>query len=195
MTTDPALPDWMRWVADMPSSFRATPEGFEGGTVRVHAVVADLFETLFGAPPDAAILAACKAGDTGARELNRLRWILAASHVLWHPALRENPGPRNAIERFLVQELPGVAAVLPVDSLARDEDRREELVRRALRASGCALPGESGADAEDRLKQLDSVERYRVLSAAAERERRSREVREAMAKKAVEEAAAKVSRE
>ena len=39
------------------------------------------------------------------------------------------------------------------------------------------------------------MERHRVLAEAAQRERRAREVREAMARKAAEEAAAKVTRE
>jgi hypothetical protein len=158
-------------------------------------VVSDLFESLFGKPADASILAICVASDAGKRERNRLGWILAACHVLWHPALRGNPMNRAAIERVVVQELASVAAVLPLGSLFEDEDRREELVRRILRAASCTLPGESENQGEDRLRQLDSVERYRVLAAAAERERRTREVREAMARKAVEEAAAKVSRE
>jgi hypothetical protein len=60
---------------------------------------------------------------------------------------------------------------------------------------GASLPGESASEAADRLQQVDSVQRRRVLQAAAERERRAREVREAMARKAAEEAAAKVTRE
>ena len=94
-----------------------------------------------------------------------------------------------------MQELAQLGAVAPVDLLDRDEDRREELVRRTLRAVRLALPGESSQEAEDRMRQVDSVERHRVLRAAAQREKRSREVREAMARKAAEEAAAKVSRE
>jgi len=82
-----------------------------------------------------------------------------------------------------------------VDHLLAEEERREELVRRALRACAVALPGESDAEREDRLKQVDSLERHRVLAEAAERDKRARAVRDAMAKKAAEEAAAKVSRE
>ena len=85
--------------------------------------------------------------------------------------------------------------MVPVDALFREEERREELVRRILQATGHTFPGESSAEAEDRLRQLDSVERHRVLEAAAERERRARQVREEMARKAAAEAAAKVSRE
>jgi 3',5'-cyclic AMP phosphodiesterase CpdA len=43
--------------------------------------------------------------------------------------------------------------------------------------------------------QVDAIERVRILSDAAERERRRREIREAMAKAAAEEAAARIGRE
>ena len=193
--TSPPLSEWLRWVADLPAACRALPVGFAGGTVRVRAVVADLLETLYGAAADAALLRACEAHEASKAERNRLGWILAACHTLWHPALRSAPGPRPALERLLVEELASVAAVVSVDALLSDEERREELVRRILRAAGQVLPGESAREAEDRLQQVDSVERHRVLSAAAEREQRARKVREAMARKAAEEAAAKVSRE
>jgi hypothetical protein len=191
----PPLAELVRWVAEMPPAFRAAPEGFEGGTVRVRAVVADLYETIFGAPAESRFLTAFMSIDTSKRELNRLGWVLATCHLLWHPALRNNPGPRAGIDLLLVQELAGLAAVARVDSLFSEEDRREELVRRVLRAMGRRLTGETDSEAEDRLRQLDSVERQRVLAAATERERRGREVREEMARKAAEEAAAKVSRE
>jgi len=194
--TVPPLAEWLRWTAEMPPSFRREPDGAPGRRVRVRAVVSDLLEVLHGAPPDPAVLAAFDAapGSAGA-ERNRLGWVLAACHVLWHPAVRTASPPSRSVRAFLVQELAQLGAVAPVDLLDRDEDRREELVRRTLRAVRLALPGESPQEAEDRMRQVDSVERHRVLRAAAQREKRSREVREAMARKAAEEAAAKVSRE
>ncbi|MGH9763553.1 MAG: hypothetical protein ACREAC_22195, partial [Blastocatellia bacterium] len=163
----PPLAELVRWVAEMPAAFRAAPEGFEGATVRVRAVVADLFETTFGVAPESPFLSAFASTDTGKRELNRLGWVLAACHVLWHPALRNNTGQRAGIERLLVQELAALAYVVRVDSLFSEDDRREELVRRVLRAAGLQLPGESGTEADDRMRQLDSLERHRVLAEAA----------------------------
>jgi hypothetical protein len=197
----PPLAEWLRWTAEMPPAFRAEPASTiwdEPSRVRVRAVVADLLETLTGETPEPKLLDAFAAVDSGARERNRLGWVLAASHVLWHPWLRASrldPKAAAGIRRFLVEELATLAAVVPVDRLLTEEERREELVRRALRASGVALPGESAAEREDRLKQVDSLERHRVLAEAAERDKRARAVRDAMAKKAAEEAAAKVSRE
>jgi glycosyltransferase involved in cell wall biosynthesis len=194
----PVISEWLRWVSEMPAAFRAEPEGFAGGRVRVGAVVADALETLTGERADERLRDAFHPSHTGAAERNRLAWVLATAHVLWHPSLREEgltPKSEAALIRFLVEELSALSFLVPIENLAADEERREELVRRVLRACGLSLPNESAADRDDRLKQVDSLERHKVLAAAAERERRAREVREAMAKKASEEAAAKVSRE
>lgn len=193
--TVPPLAEWLRWIAERPPVLNAAPEGFPDGRVRVRAVIADLHEELFDAPADEPLLSACDAGEPTRAERSRLGWILAASHVLWHPVIRGAAPKRDRVVKLLVQELPALAALVPPEHLDREEERREELVRRVLRAAQLSLPGESATDGEDRLRQVDTVERHRVVAAAAERERRAREVREAMAKKAAEEAAAKVSRE
>lgn len=185
--TGPPLAELLRHLGDMPAAFR--------GPAEVRAVVADLVETLCGAPPAAAILDALEAGGPTAAQQNTRRFVLSACHLLWHPSFRAAPVPREKLESFLTQELATLGGVVSADDLDADEERREELVRRALRALSRSLAGEAPNDAEDRLRQVDSIERRRVLVAAAERERRAREVREAMAKKAAQEAAAKVSRE
>jgi hypothetical protein len=189
----PPLAEFLRWLADLPDAFRSEPAGFPGGRVPVAAVVNDLAETLTGRPTEAALLAVGRPANAGRAERNRLRWVLAACHLLWHPAFRQRPLSTDGLRKLLGDELPAVAAVAPFDDLLADEERREELVRRALRALGLRLPGESERDAEDRLTQVDSVERQRLLREAAERERRAREVREAMARRAAEEAAARYS--
>ncbi len=191
----PPLGELLRWMAEMPAAFRAEPEGFPGGLVRVRAVVADLFETCQGAAPSAESLATFAPADTGDTERNRLRWILATVHMLWHPAFRSRPLPLAGLERLLIQDIASVAGIVNRDQLDTDEERREELIRLTVRALALELPGETRNEADDRFRQVDSCERRRVLLGASERERRSREVREAMAKKAAQEAAAKVNRE
>lgn len=195
MTDLPPLAEFLRWLNEMPPAFRAAPAGFPGGATPVPAVVADLCDTLYGAPPGDDLLQAFRPANAGKGERNRLLWGLAACHLLWHPALRGRPLPADGLRRLLVQDLAGLAAVTPAERLLDDEERREELVRRAFAALGLRLPGESAKEAEDRLVQVDSVERQRLLRAAAEKEKRAREVREMMARRAAEEAAAKVSRE
>lgn len=191
----PTLAELLRWLVEMPDSFSAEPLGFPEGEVSVVAVVADLYESYFGAYPAEDFLAAFRPTKTGKVERNRHRWVLAACHLLWHPALRGRSIAPAQLNRMLVQELAQLATAESADSLRTEEERREELIRRSLRALGLLLPGESDKDAEDRLTQVDSVERRRLLRAAAEKEKRAREVRDMMAKRAAEEAAAKVSRE
>jgi hypothetical protein len=205
----PSLAELQRWMTEMPAAFLAEPEGFGAGRVRVRAVIEDLFETLFAAPPDPELAAALQPANRGARERNRLRLCLVTAHLLWNPHFRRPEQPRSGLRGGLlvqelpraglrglfVQELPALAAVVQADEVPRNEQLREELIRRTLRALGWGLAGESPAEFEDRLRQVDSVERHKLLREAAERERRAREVREAMAKKAAQEAAAKVSRE
>lgn len=191
----PPLAEFLRWLGDMPESFSAPPLGFDDGELSVAAVVADLCETYFGAFPDEALLAAFRPANTGKVERNRLRWVLAACHLLWHSALRGCGATPDQVNRLLLQDVAELATVESADNLRTEEERREELVRRALRALERRLPGESAQEAEDRLTQVNSVERRKLLRAAAEKEKRAREVRDMMARRAAEEAAAKVSRE
>jgi hypothetical protein len=179
----------------MPAEFRAEPQGFPEGQTPVAPVVADLWETLCGTMPEPALLQAFFPNKRSKVERNRLRWVLAACHLLWHPSLRSQSPRADALRRFLVQDQAELAAVTPVDQLFEEEERREELVRRVLAALGLLLPGETSQEAEDRLTQVNSIERQRLLREAAEKEKRAREVREQMARRAAEEAAAKVSRE
>ncbi len=191
----PPLAEFLRWLAEMPDAFLAEPLGFPSGEVSVVAVVADLFETYFGAFPDASLLAAFRPAKSGKVERNRQRWLLATCRLLWHPALRGRGVTAEQLNRLLIQDLAQLATAESVDGLRTDEERREELIRRTLRALELRLPGESAQEAEDRLTQVDSVERRRLMREAAEKEKRAREVRDMMARRAAEEAAAKVSRE
>ena len=118
--------------------------------------------------------------------------MLAAAHLLFELG---PPVDGAALRRLLLQELASLSVVAKVAQLDQEEERREELIRRCTRALGRRLEGESESEAEDRFKQVDSVERHEVLVAAAEREKRQREIRDAMAKKAAEEAVPKVGRE
>jgi hypothetical protein len=185
----PPLAEFLRWIAEMPAAFSQTPVGFPQGKISVAAVVADLLDTLEGQPPEADLLTHFTARETSRAERNRLLWILAACHVMWHPALRAGPQPPGAARRLLTEELNALAALIPVERLRLDEERREELIRRTLRVLERRLPGESEADAEDRLAQVDSIERQRLIREAADKERRAREVREQMAREAAQAAA------
>lgn len=186
--SDLSLAELQRWLVEMPPIFSASPDTVEGGTVRVRAVMNDLFETLTGVRRPAPL------GSTES-SVAQAQWCLAACHLLWHPALRASRYSEAQLQRVFFQEVALMAAIVPIAQLVQDEERREELIRRTLRALNLTLPGESTEDTEDRLGQVDSVEQHRVIADALAREQRTREVREQMASKAAQEAAAKVSRE
>lgn len=82
-----------------------------------------------------------------------------------------------------------LSSLVPAESFVHDPDRREELARFCLSELGFRPLGESVEQAADRLATLDTVERDRVLTAMLESEKRTREIREAMAQaKAMESA-------
>lgn len=193
--TVPPLPELLRHVREMPASFRSVPAGFPGGRVRVRAVVGDLWESLFGAAPPADLLAAMDPRDGSAGERSRLGWVLAAAHLLWHPGLRSEAAAAAAVRRLLVADLARLSAIVQPRAVATDADRAEELIRRVLRALDRFLAGESPAEAQERLDQVDSVARRRLELQAARRVRNARRVREQMARRLAEEAAARPSSE
>lgn len=88
-------------------------------------------------------------------------------------------------------QLPEMARVLQPEWCITDPDRREELARQCLSALGLRPAGETIEQAHDRRMTLDSVERQRVVYATAMAERRAREVRQAMARKAARESASR----
>ena len=96
---------------------------------------------------------------------------------------------------FLERGLAGLAALVQAERFVDDPDRREELARAALAALDLRPQGETEPQARDRRTTLDSVERHAVLQKTRAAEERARQVREAMARKAAQEAAASYGRE
>jgi hypothetical protein len=70
-------------------------------------------------------------------------------------------------------------------------DRREELVRVLLDSIDVRPAGETIEQSVDRKATLDSVERSKVMQATIAAEKRAREIREAMARKAALESASR----
>ena len=105
------------------------------------------------------------------------------------------PALGQPIWELLSQGLNALAGAMQAELAVTDPDRREELVRHCLKQLNMRPQGESAAQASDRLTALDSVERAKVLRKIRTAEARANEVRTMMARRAAEEAAAKVSRE
>jgi hypothetical protein len=117
-------------------------------------------------------------------------WLLRDDWFVARPQLAQ------ATWLFLKSDaLAQLAMLVRGDAIVNDPDRREELVRLCLKGLDVVPEGESAVQAADRLTTLDSVERQRVIRKTRQAEARAREIREAMARKQAEEAAARYSRE
>ncbi|OAI48264.1 hypothetical protein AYO44_07480 [Planctomycetaceae bacterium SCGC AG-212-F19] len=190
----PPLESLTRRLVECPADFLAEPLIGSAGVIHVAAVVADLTRDL-GGPPLTEEQAAPFQPSDRRKHRNRLQCVLVGCWLLHDSWFRSRQSFAGAAQRFFVEDVNDLAGLFPASQLVTDPDRREEFVRLALKSLGLRPAGETAAQAQDRLTTLSSVERQRVIREAASAEERARKVREAMAKKAAEEAAAKYMRE
>jgi hypothetical protein len=158
----------------------------------VAAVVHDALLTLGHAGPNPAELAPFTARPERERWL---RWVAITCWLLTEAELAPRLDARPALRFLAGDELRDLAAAADAAKLLDDPDRREELARFALRAFDLRPSGESDAQAADRLQSISTVERNRLIAASRAAEQRARDVREALARKAAQEAADKAFRE
>ena len=192
-TEGPSLHALMHRLSECPPDFLAQPLIAGQGQVHVAAVVSDVLRDLESEPllPWAAQIFQ---PDDG-RERNRLRATLIACWLLHDEWFRARQVFALPAYRFLSADLAEVAAVVDAPQWVSDVERREELVRLILQALALRPAGETIEYAQDRLTTLSTVVRYRVLEETRAAQQRAREIREAMQRKAAEEAAAKYTRE
>lgn len=193
----PPLELLTRRLAECPAEFLAEPRIGQHGQVRVAAVVADLARDLGGPLLSAAQAEVFQPRDSGqaAAQRNWLALVLVSAWLLADPWFREGQRFGAGVVEVLTCRLNELANLNVAGKFVSDPDRREELARVCLNELGLRPAGETAAQAADRLTTISSAERQRVLAAAHAAEERARAVREAMAKKAAEEAAAQSSRE
>ena len=193
----PPLEALTRRLAECPAEFLAEPRIGASGQVRVAAVVADLLRDLGGpllTPARAEVFRPRNALQARGQH-NWLALTLVAAWLLGDPWFRSSQRFGAAAAEFLTNGLSEIEALNPAHKFVSDPDRREELVRLCLSRLGLRPAGETAAQAADRLSTISTTERQRVLAASRLAEERARAIREAMAKKAAEEAAAQYSRE
>jgi hypothetical protein len=193
----PPLEALTRRLAECPADFLAEPRVGANGQVRVAAVVADLLRDLGGpllTSAQAELFQPRSAQPAGGQR-NWLAPVLVTAWLFDDPWFRQGLcfGARAA--DFLTNGLNELANLNPAGKFVSDPDRREELVRLGLSRLGLRPAGETPAQAADRLATISTTERQRVSEAARAAVERARAIREAMAKKAAEEAAAQSSRE
>ena len=192
----PPLEALTRRLAECPAEFLEEPLCGQGNTGRVDAaaVVADLLRELGSINIPPTLPARLRPPTMNQVQRNVIQTTLVVAWLLHDPWFRERNQASNA-EKFLLYGTEDPAALVNARQWVADPDRREELVRLCLEALGLRPAGESQAEARDRLTTVSSVERRRVLHATRTAERRAAEIREAMRKKAAEEAAARYSPE
>lgn len=95
----------------------------------------------------------------------------------------------------LISVLPDLARSAPIKRYYLEAERREELIRRALEAFSLEIEGETVEEGRHRLETLDSIARDQVLAETRAAQKRAIKIREALARKAAEEAASKYMRE
>lgn len=192
-TQGPQIELLTRRIAEIPPEFLAWKK--KGKPLpQVDAVLFDLAATLAGpgaTPPDPRRLFDFmhRAAINHQRLALVGAWLL---HERWFSKQRRFAG---AALEWLCNGLRELAEIVDAAAAVSDGERREELARACLAALGLTPAGESAEFAADRLTTLSSVERKRLVQAAREAEKRAREVREALARQAAAEAAAKTSRE
>lgn len=193
----PHLETLTRRLSECPADFLAEPKTVTGaGQVEVAAVVFDLLRDLGGRPLTRKEAGGFQVANAKAKdERNHLRLVLIASWMLHDSWFRSRGRFAEQAFELLTTGLKEVAALVDSQKFVSDPDRREELARLCLKGLGLRPAGETSAQAQDRLTTLDSAERVRVVKAAREAEERARLIREEMARKAAEEAAANYGRE
>ncbi|HET7463534.1 MAG TPA: hypothetical protein VFJ82_19935 [Longimicrobium sp.] len=189
----PVLETLTRRLAETPEDFLAEPRIGEAGRVHTAAVVGDLLRDL-GGSVESLDLARFR-GANASRDRNRLSLALVLCWLLADDWFRRAAPPSPALLELLGDQAAELAEQSAAGKFVTDPDRREELARLALARLGYRPAGETRAQAQDRLTTLSSAERARVLRAAREAEQRAREIREALIRKAAEEAADKWGRE
>lgn len=189
----PPLESLTRRLAETPEDFLAEPRIGGAGSVEVAAVVGDLI-FLLGGVPKLEQVETFYSGEAR-RDRNRLCLVLLLCWLLSDDWFRRDRPGTSAVLELLDGRARELAAQSAAGKFVSDPDRREELARLVLAAFNCRPSGESPAQAQDRLTQISSTERTRVMQAARAAEERARAVREALMRKAAQESADKYTRE
>lgn len=163
------------------------PPDFLGAAVEPAALAHDIALAL-DAKPDARLLDAIRAaGNVPLVPL--FCWLLA------EPGLRRLVPSAEGVRQLLTVTAIQLARYAKPKQAVEDVDRREELIRLALSDLDMRPAGETVAQAQDRLAAISSMERERIVRAAQAAEARAKEIREALARQAAQEAANKWTRE
>lgn len=189
----PPLQSMLQRVSECPADFLDEPRIGGRGRLEVAALVGDcLRRTGYRLNARELKVFDSKHTDTDRKHLQLVAlciWLLDADWI------QKTRLEGSALLALLQQDMAEFAQSSQVDKCLHDAERREEFSRFVLARLGYRPEGESEPQASDRLSALSSIERQRLLKESQEAERRAREIREALARKAAAESADKWTRE
>jgi len=191
--TGPTIETLTRRLVDTPPDFLDEPRIGSTGRVVVAALVNDLMQR-YGRRLQQRELSRFETATLGP-DRNRLALVMIAVWLLADRWFLDAKPSLEAITRVLDETIRELAATTAAHKFVSDPDRREELVRVVLARLDYVPEGETLAQATDRLSSLSTTERRRLLEASRAAQQRARAIREALAKKAAEESADKMTRE
>lgn len=175
-----------RRLAETPSAFL--------GPVDVAAVLSDVLADLGHEPLSEEWLDALAPQRPSEAQVGWLRTCAVVAWLVADPQVGAITST-HAVLSLLGGDLHTVAEHVRAEDFVGEDDRREELARLLLRAAGVVPAGETDAQAADRLATLDTATRLRVIAEARAAEAHTAKVRQALARKRAQEAAAKATRE
>jgi hypothetical protein len=180
-------------LAEIPADFLDEPIIGKSGRLAVAALVNDMLQR-FGRRAYVNELSFFE-GNNVKQDRNRLQLIAITTWLLSEEWFTTASISAENILLLLTQALTEMANATRADKFVTDSDRREELARVILARLNFRPANESKTQAIDRLSSLSSIERQRLLEESRAAEKRAREIREALARKAAQESADKWTRE
>ncbi len=190
-------------ISEIPDPFLAEPtmthKDRTEGSVSTAALLSDTLSWL-----GLGFLSADEAGGFNLPADAKNRNYLLAVHCLcyllhdpWFGEFAEKKGEsfRNGIMTLITRDLRRHTDAAQAGRYVTEPEGREEIGRILLDGLGLLPQGENDIVARDRFFSISSVERAKVMEKSREAQKRVQEIRKAMARKAAEEAASKMSRE
>ena len=190
MKEGPELIELLDRLMDCPKEFYSSDRSYRSET-EIMALYSDLYFFLTGKYPNENMLRMIPSD----RDENLARCASMCIFILFHEWFRGKQETAELFALFLNSVLPAYSGAVNADEFAGNSERREELIRLLLYHLGYFPKGETEKYSLNRLAALDSVERDKVIKESREVMKKVQALREAMARKAAEEAASKMTGE
>lgn len=189
----PSLESMTRRLLDTPAEFLAEPRIGTTGMISVPALVNDVL-MMHGHGAEVRWLDAFAGAEVRASR-NRLALAMIVAWLLADDWFVSERLAAADLCRLFDNPARELADATPAHKFATDTGHCEELARVVLARFGYRPLDETLEQASDRLVAVSGAARRKLLAASRESEKRAREVREALAKKAAEESADKWTRD